>query len=179
MNRWPNRRSSVEQLKVSGLFFLPSPKCTDCKHDKRSNICKGKRSGTTVPPSHSGLSRRASRQVFTWTRTGNHPAPKWIISVIIMRLKMNLWVALFRNATEHNRCWKRLGGTEIKDYFAILGLLQAKLLCFVLSSTARVVWGLIFLWLSSLGSSALDREWALFNLGVWGVLELHGHSVST
>lgn len=43
---------SVEQLKVWGCFSPasppPSPKSTDCKHDKRSNICEGKRSGTTV-----------------------------------------------------------------------------------------------------------------------------------
>lgn len=143
---------SVEQLKVSGCFS-PFPQSTDCKHDKRSNICKGKRSGTTVPPSRSSLSWRISRRVFTWTRSGNHPTPKWIISVIITRLKTNLRAALSHNTIKNNRCWKCLEGTEIKDYFVILGLLQAKLsYCFILSSTARVIWGLIFLWLGSFGT---------------------------
>lgn len=39
--------------------------------------------------------------------------------------------------------------------------------------------GLIFLRLGSFGTGTLDRERAVFNLGVRGVLELPGHSVST
>lgn len=62
-------------------------------------------------------------------RTGNHPTPKWIISVIITRLKMNLRAALSHNAIKNNRCWKCLEGTEIKDYFVIPSLLQAQLSC--------------------------------------------------
>lgn len=60
---------------------------------------------------------------------GNHPTPKWIISVIITRLEMNLRAALSHIAIKNNRCWKCLEGTEIKDYFVILGLLQAQLSC--------------------------------------------------
>lgn len=120
-------------IKSFWLFFShpPStvPQSTDCKHDKRSNICKGKRSGTTVPPSCCGHSCCTRGRVFTWTRTGNHPTPKWIISVIITRLKMNLWTALSHNAIKNNRCWKCLEGTEIKDYFVIPSLLQAQLSC--------------------------------------------------
>lgn len=116
-------------IKSFWLFFSLPPQSTDCKHDKRSNICKGKRSGTTVPQSSYVLSWHASGRLFTWMRTGNHPTPKWIISVIITRLKMNLWAALPHNAIKNNRCWKCLEGTEIKDYFVILGLLQAQLSC--------------------------------------------------
>lgn len=106
--------------------------------------------------------------------------PKWIISAIITGPKMNLFAALSHNGIKKNRCWKCLEGTEIKDYFVILGLLQAQMSC-VLSChpTLRVMRGLIFLWLGSFGSRASDREWALFNLGEWAVLELPGHSVST
>lgn len=144
-------------IKSFWLFFShpPStvPQSTDCKHDKRSNICKGKRSGTTVPPSCCGHSCCTRGRVFTWTRTGNHPTPKWIISVIITRLKMNLWTALSHNAIKNNRCWKCLEGTEIKDYFVIPESPSGTtVLCFILSSTARVMWGLIFLWLGSSGS---------------------------
>lgn len=116
---------SVEQLKVSGCFS-PFPQSTDCKHDKRSNICKGKRSGTTVPLGCFALSWCASRRVFTWKKIGNHPTPKWIISAIITRLEMNLRAALSHIAIKNNRCWKCLEGTEIKDYFVILSLLQAQ-----------------------------------------------------
>lgn len=139
-----------------------------------------KGNGTTVPPHCSGLSWRIHRPVFTWTRAGNPPTPKWIISVIIIRLKMNLRAALFHGAIKDNRCWKSLGGTKIKDYFFILDLLQAQLShCFIPSSTARVRWGLILVWQGSFGTEAFDREWMLFNLGLWNVLELPGHFMST
>lgn len=75
--------------------------------------------------------------VFTWKRAGNHPAPKWIISAIITGLKMNLCAALSHSPIKNNRCWKCLEGTVIKDYFVILGLLEAQLSC-VLSCHERL-----------------------------------------
>lgn len=119
---------SVEQLKVSGCFS-PFPPKYRLQTWQEVKYLQGKRSGTTVPPSCSGLSWCARGRLFTWTRTGNHPTPKWIISVIITRLNRNLWAALSHNTIKNNRCWKCLEGTEIKDYFAIPSLLQAQLSC--------------------------------------------------
>lgn len=157
---------SVEQLKVWGCFSPSFPQKYRLQTWQEVKYLRGKKEWNNCSPAGcSSLSWCMSRRVFTWTRAGNHPAPEWIISAIITRLNVKLRTALSRNAIKNNRCWKCLGGTEIKDYFVILGLLQAQLCYrFILSSTARVMWGLIFLWLGSFGTSAFDREWMLFNL---------------
>lgn len=125
----PFTTASVEQLKVSGCFS-PFPLKYRLQTWQEVKYLQGKKEWNNC--SRAALSSAGVRaDVYSPERgtTGNHPTPKWIISVIITRLKMNQWAALAHSAIKNNRCWKCPEGTEIKDYFAIRGLLQAQLSC--------------------------------------------------
>ncbi len=101
------------------LFCSPS---ADCKQRKRSNIWKGNE-GLEQP--RAGLIWRCAGRAFTWTSVITL-APMWIISTIITSFKTRLSAALSHDAIKDNRCCRCLEGTEIKDYFTIWSLLQAK-----------------------------------------------------
>lgn len=192
VDRWLDlclKHCYYEAIKSFWLLFFSL--CADCKQQKRSNIWEGKTRGRdsncSTRPAQTSLPTRV--RVFTCTSACNHQAPKWIIATIITNLKPpspNCVGALSHNAIKDNRCWESLEGTEIKDYFTLLRTLRAKQsLCSPLSSSnggggqqGRSF--SLFLCLGGLFENRLlDREWTLFNLGEWYVLEIPGHSVST
>lgn len=137
--------------------------------------------GTTVPRCRVGLIWRCAGRAFTWTSVRNHPAPLWIISTIITRLKTRVCADLAHDAVKDNRCCWCLEGTEIKDYFSVWSFLQAResppLFCQAWRGVCAG--GSFSSGLAVLGMGCLSESEYCLIWESWCVLEISGHAVST
>lgn len=78
-----------EQLKSFSLFSLPSPK-VQIANMTRGQISAREKGANNCSSEPLRPQLVCSGQVFTWTRTSNHPTPEWIISAIITRPELSV-----------------------------------------------------------------------------------------